>query len=178
MDEYKQYLYDHDPGRYEDIDAGDLTKQKAIREKLQCKPFKWFMEEIAFDLPKKYPPVDPPDYASGAIQSASHPTACVDTLNNGNGKEAGIYNCAKNLKRPQSNQYFVLSWQKDIRVRNTLKCLDVPSTRPNAPVLFYDCHGSKGNQFFRYDMVVFLFIPYQLACLPILNIDLLTYFRL
>lgn len=60
MDEYKEYLYKRDPERYESIDAGDLTKQKEIREKLQCKPFKWFMTEIAFDLPKKYPPVEPP----------------------------------------------------------------------------------------------------------------------
>ena len=29
---------------------GDISSQLAIREKLQCKPFKWFMEEIAFDL--------------------------------------------------------------------------------------------------------------------------------
>lgn len=68
MDEYKEYLYQHDPDRYPNLDAGDLTKQKAIREKLQCKPFKWFMEEIAFDLPKKYPPVEPPDFAWGTIR--------------------------------------------------------------------------------------------------------------
>ena len=35
---------------------GDLTKQLAIREKLQCKSFKWFMNNVAFDLPKRYPP--------------------------------------------------------------------------------------------------------------------------
>lgn len=76
MDEYKNYLYERDPDRYASIDAGDLTKQRAIREKLQCKPFKWFMEEIAFDLPKKYPPVEPPDFASGTIRSVSHPNQC------------------------------------------------------------------------------------------------------
>lgn len=65
MDEYKEYLYMRNPDMYANVDAGDLSKQKAIREKLQCKPFKWFMEEIAFDLPKKYPPVEPPDFASG-----------------------------------------------------------------------------------------------------------------
>lgn len=60
MDEYKDYLYARSPGKYEKVDAGDLTEQKAIREKLQCKSFDWFIKEIAPDLVEKYPPLDPP----------------------------------------------------------------------------------------------------------------------
>lgn len=66
MDEYKEYILKRRP-HYRDIDPGDLTQQRAIREKLQCKNFKWFMTEVAFDLTKKYPPVEPPDYASGEV---------------------------------------------------------------------------------------------------------------
>jgi len=68
MDEYKEYLYKRKP-HYLKIDAGNLTKQRAVRERLQCKPFKWFMEEIAFDLPKKYPPVEPPITAHGEVNA-------------------------------------------------------------------------------------------------------------
>lgn len=153
MDEYKEYLYKRDPEKYANIDAGDLTKQKAIREKLQCKPFKWFMEEVAFDLPKKYPPIEPPDYAWGTIQSSSHPSLCADTLGRGNNKPVGLYSCAENHSRPHLNQFFVLSWHKDIRVHGSTKCWDVASTSENAPVLFYDCHGQQGNQLWRYDPV-------------------------
>lgn len=152
MDEYKEYLYKRDPERYESIDAGDLTKQKAIREKLQCKSFKWFMEEVAFDLPKKYPPIEPPDFASGTIQSLSHPNQCVDSLNHGVGQEIGLYSCAENRKRPHLNQFFVLSWHKDIRVHGTTKCWDLSTSVKNAPITFYDCHGQQGNQFFRYNI--------------------------
>lgn len=60
MDEYKDFLYSRSPGKYEKVDAGDLTEQKAIREKLQCRPFSWFIKEVAPDLVEKYPPVDPP----------------------------------------------------------------------------------------------------------------------
>ena len=60
MDEYKEFLYARSPGKYEKVDPGDLTKQKEIREQLQCKSFKWFIEEVAPDLVEKYPPVDPP----------------------------------------------------------------------------------------------------------------------
>lgn len=66
MDEYAEYIYLRKP-HYRDLDPGDLTKQKGIREKLQCKPFKWFMEKIAFDLPRKYPPIEPEDFASGEV---------------------------------------------------------------------------------------------------------------
>lgn len=153
MDEYKEFLYKRDPARYSNIDAGDLKNQRAIREKLHCKPFKWFIEEIAFDLVEKYPPIEPPDFASGAIQSVSHPNLCVDTLNHAIGGTPGLYTCAANLTHPQINQNFVLSWHKDIRVFGTTKCWDVSTSVDNAPIVFYDCHGQQGNQFWRYDLV-------------------------
>lgn len=46
---------------------GDLTKQKAVRERLKCKSFDWFMKEIAFDQDKFYPAVEPEDSANGAF---------------------------------------------------------------------------------------------------------------
>lgn len=66
MDEYAEYLYKKRP-HYRTIDAGDLTDQRAIRSKLKCKPFKWFMENVAFDLPKYYPPVEPSPLAHGEV---------------------------------------------------------------------------------------------------------------
>lgn len=66
MDEYAEYIYIRRP-HYRNIDPGDLAEQKALREKLHCKPFKWFMEEIAFDLPLKYPPIEPGDFGVGEV---------------------------------------------------------------------------------------------------------------
>ncbi len=57
--------------------AGDLTKQKALRDSLHCKPFKWFMENIAFDQPLNYPPVEPPEYASGKIKNVAIDLMCL-----------------------------------------------------------------------------------------------------
>jgi polypeptide N-acetylgalactosaminyltransferase len=50
------------------IDAGSLVEQISIRNKLDCKPFKWFMENVAFDLVKYYPPVPIPPYAKGKVK--------------------------------------------------------------------------------------------------------------
>ena len=66
MDEYAEYLYKRRP-HYRSIDVGDISAQVAIREKLQCKSFKWFMEEVAFDLPKHYPPIEPPSFGEGEV---------------------------------------------------------------------------------------------------------------
>jgi polypeptide N-acetylgalactosaminyltransferase len=52
---------------YRNINPGDISKQLEIRKKLNCKPFKWFMEKVAYDLPKYYPPVVPPPYAQGEV---------------------------------------------------------------------------------------------------------------
>ena len=58
--------------------VGDLTKQKELRDKLKCKSFKWFMEEVAFDQDAHYPAIVPPDFASGIIKSDADPDLCVD----------------------------------------------------------------------------------------------------
>lgn len=153
MDEYKHYLYDRSPHKYQNLDPGDLTKQKAIREKLQCKPFKWFIENVAFDLVKKYPPVEPPDYAWGAIQSVDTPHLCVDSLNVASGGEIGLFSCANDLKQPQLNQNWALTWRKDLRQKNSDLCWDVAQSHKDSPVLMWHCHGQHGNQYFFYDPV-------------------------
>ncbi|XP_066999767.1 N-acetylgalactosaminyltransferase 6 isoform X2 [Anabrus simplex] len=150
MDEYKEYLYKRRP-HYRNIDPGDLTKQKALREKLQCKPFKWFMEEVAFDLPKKYPPVEPPDFAQGEIRSVAAPELCVDTLNVGADERFGLKNCIKDT-REHGEQNFTLTWHKDIRPRGRTMCWDVSDVSDKAAVNLFACHGMQGNQLWRYNV--------------------------
>lgn len=158
MDEYKEYLYMRSPEKYKQTDAGDLTEQKAVRERNQCKSFKWFIENIAPDLIDKYPPVEPPDFAAGTIKSLSTPTMCVDTLSHKEKEPVGLYYCAKDHLNPQSNQFFALSWQRDIRIKFSDQCWDVSDGKANAPVLLYGCHGQQGNQLWRYDQVIFCYL--------------------
>ncbi|XP_066942249.1 putative polypeptide N-acetylgalactosaminyltransferase 10 [Macrobrachium rosenbergii] len=145
MDEYKEYLYKRRP-HYRSIDAGDLTEQKAIREKLHCKPFKWFMTEVAFDLVKVYPPVEPPDFASGKIQSVANPDLCVDSRYKRHGERFGLQECSRG-----GEQSYHLTWHKDIRPGKRPLCWDVSSGDTQSPVLLYNCHGMGGNQLWRYD---------------------------
>lgn len=151
MDEYKDFIYAHDEGLYETIDAGDISKQVALRKKNKCKSFKWFMQNVAFDLTKVYPPVEPPDYAYGTLQSLANERLCVDTLNVGMHNPVGLYPCAENHKRPQKNQNWALSWHRDLRLRNQKQCLDVAESGKDAKAKLWECHGQGGNQFWYYD---------------------------
>ncbi len=55
MDEYVEYYYRREPA-IRSLKYGDISDRKKLREKLQCKPFKWFMETIAYDVLQKFPP--------------------------------------------------------------------------------------------------------------------------
>lgn len=148
MDEYKEFLYENSPDWYSSVNTGDLTEQKALRQKLKCKSFKWFMENIAFDLEKFYPSQEPPHFAWGGIQSWHDISACIDA-----GRKAlGISEC-EDITDPSENQYFVLTWRNEIRDLVKEHCWDVTSKERDAPVQLMECHKSGGNQFWRYDAV-------------------------
>lgn len=149
MDEYAQYLYDHRP-HYRNIDPGDLTEQRAVRERLKCKPFKWFMEEVAFDLVKVYPPVEPPPFASGEIRTYAA-ALCIDTKFKGGNDNFGLAPCIKD-GQGGGEQEFDLSWHKDIRPKKRSVCFDVSTSVRKAPVILFNCHGMGGNQRWKYNL--------------------------
>ena len=59
-------------------DIGDLTERKAIIDRLQCKSFKWFMSEVAWDQNEHYPAIVPQPYAQGSITSQADSRFCVE----------------------------------------------------------------------------------------------------
>lgn len=149
MDEYAQYLYMRRP-HYKMLDPGDLSKQRALREKLHCKPFKWFMENIAFDLPLKYPPIEPGDFGVGEIRNLGAPELCVDSGFKARDQVVGIAKCVKGTTN-KAEQNFTLTWHKDIRVKGKTLCFDVSDPNDKADITLYPCHGQQGNQYWRYD---------------------------
>ena len=151
MDEYAEYVYRR-LSHLRTMDPGDLTEQKALRKKLHCKSFNWFMEKIAFDLVDVYPLVEPEDFASGEIRNIGASDFCVDSKGRGKDGEVVLDFCSKDNPKIQGEQKFQLTWHKDIRPQGRTQCFDVSRADSKAPLSLYPCHGSQGNQLWRYDL--------------------------
>ncbi|XP_027840871.2 N-acetylgalactosaminyltransferase 6 [Aphis gossypii] len=143
MDEYAEYLYLRRP-HYRKIDTGDITKQKNIRRNLNCKSFKWYMHEVAFDLVEKYPPIEPPDAFKGKIRTFTAPELCLDATSE------NLLNLKECTDNDNENQKFILSWRNDIKTRNNM-CLDISDSSFKAKISLYGCHNGGGNQLWHYD---------------------------
>jgi polypeptide N-acetylgalactosaminyltransferase len=64
-DEHKEYYYTREPlGRGAPI--GDISKQLQFKKDHNCKSFKWFMENVAYEVYEKFPKL-PPNKAWGEV---------------------------------------------------------------------------------------------------------------
>lgn len=149
LDEYKELFYNTNPSRYNNIDPGDLTQQKAIRERLNCKPFSYFLNEVAFDMMQRYPPFKiVPHFASGTLRSlAGNNDLCVEWHHQIDEPLVLEY-CQSNNQNPTDIQHFTYTFHKQIISSNTDECLD------SYKLALTDCHFDKGNQYWRYEMVI------------------------
>lgn len=135
MDDYKNYYYER--FNYDLGDYGDVTARKELRQKLQCKPFKWYIENI---YPELFVPGE--SIASGEIRSKAKPM-CIDS-------PADHRNYHKNVNMwpchgQGGNQFWMLS--KAGEIRRDDGCLDYSG---GDHVIIYPCHGQKGNQEWQY----------------------------
>ncbi|XP_072239770.1 N-acetylgalactosaminyltransferase 7 isoform X3 [Leuresthes tenuis] len=81
-DEYKDYFYASRPETLT-LAYGDISDLKRFREEHRCKSFKWFMEEIAYDIPLHYP-LPPKNVEWGEIRGFET-SYCIDSMGHTNG---------------------------------------------------------------------------------------------
>lgn len=74
---------------------GDIGDQLAIKERLKCKSFDWFMKEVAYDVFDKYPPL-PPNKLWGELRNVAN-NFCLDTQGKHPPEKVGIgkYICSR-----------------------------------------------------------------------------------
>ncbi|CAF0754632.1 unnamed protein product [Rotaria sordida] len=90
MDEFTEYYYIREPA-IRKLDIGDISERKQLRNKLQCKPFKWFMENIAYDVLQKFPP-PPKNIVWGECKNAQH-SVCLNDRGASFGQPIGVSGC-------------------------------------------------------------------------------------
>lgn len=148
LDEYKDKLYANMP-HLTHVKVGSLKKQKELRQRLHCKPFKWFLDHLGRDFLEQYPIDEPLDYAFGAVQSLAAPALCLERATSA--KHPQLLPCDGDLMYPKLEQKWSLSHFRDLHSNN--HCLELQQQQhPNAEIWLWQCHHHAGNQFWSYDI--------------------------
>uniref|UniRef100_A0A2S2PRS7 Polypeptide N-acetylgalactosaminyltransferase n=1 Tax=Schizaphis graminum TaxID=13262 RepID=A0A2S2PRS7_SCHGA len=85
MDQYKRYYYNAVP-LSRTVPFGNIADRLALKKKLGCKPFKWYLDNV-------YPELKLPATVDVFVGSIRQGYMCLDTLENQIGKTAGIFPC-------------------------------------------------------------------------------------
>ncbi|XP_069544791.1 N-acetylgalactosaminyltransferase 7 isoform X3 [Brachyistius frenatus] len=130
-DDYKDYFYASRPETLT-LAYGDISDLKRFREEHRCKSFKWFMEEIAYDIPLHYP-LPPKNVEWGEIRGFET-SYCIDSMGHTNGGNVEIGPC----HRMGGNQLF------RINEANQLMQYDQCLTRgDNSAVIVTHCEQNQ-----------------------------------
>lgn len=129
MDEYARYFYMY--YRHTNRpDGGDVSERQALRKRLGCRPFSWYLDTV---FPGKMR-LDEHVLGSGQLMSRARPQLCIDTLVLNDVVHLGLNRCTEPVV---SGQYITYSKQKEFRREN--RCAFVSDDR--APM--ETCHFQK-----------------------------------
>ncbi|TNN05167.1 putative polypeptide N-acetylgalactosaminyltransferase 9 isoform 1 [Schistosoma japonicum] len=139
LDDYKRFY--HARIGFEMVDIGNVSERKALREKLKCHSFDWYLTNI-------YPELFVPSkaLASGDIESAAGPH-CLDAPLPNKKDSSSVIIKTWPCHKQGGNQFWLLSSENEIRRDDY--CFD--SGIQKYSIGLYHCHGSHGNQEFTYE---------------------------
>ncbi|XP_008551320.1 polypeptide N-acetylgalactosaminyltransferase 5 isoform X2 [Microplitis demolitor] len=136
LDQWKYFYYNINPGA-RSVPVGDVSERVKLREKLKCKSFRWYLENI---YPESPMPLD--YYYLGDIKNLEMRN-CLDTMGRRTGENVGLSYC----HGLGGNQVF--AYTKRQQIMSDDMCLDAAS--PQGPVKIVRCHGMGGNQAWSYN---------------------------
>ncbi|KAF8784298.1 polypeptide N-acetylgalactosaminyltransferase 2-like [Argiope bruennichi] len=132
MDEYKNYYYAAVPVA-KNVPIGDIQDRLLLRQKLQCRPFKWFLENV-------YPELKVPNQIDSPRGSISQSMLCVDTLGHLTGETVGLYTCHGG----GGNQEWTFT--KDHLIQHDHMCLTLPKPKASLSVTLRTCKGYNNQK--------------------------------
>jgi len=136
LDEWKNFYFAINTAA-KAIDRGDTSERKKLRKDLQCKSFKWYLQNVYPEspMPLEY-------YSLGEIRNVNS-NLCLDTYGRKSGEPAALSAC----HGLGGNQVFAYTKRKQIMADDN--CLDAQGQR--GPVKLIRCHGMGGNQEWMYN---------------------------
>lgn len=129
MDEYKDFFYKINPG-VKSTSYGDVKERQAMRERLHCKSFRWYLENV---YPESQLPLD--YFALGEIRNKAT-NNCIDSMGRKSGEKTGLGHC----HNQGGNQVFSYTGNKQIRSDDNL-CVDAVYNQ----VMLVSCDTSHGK---------------------------------
>jgi polypeptide N-acetylgalactosaminyltransferase len=145
FENYKKFVEMREPDRYKNLNVGDLSKALEYKKIYNCKPFEYFLNEIAPDLEENFPTIVTV-FASGTVR-LFNTTDCWDTFSEPVGSQIHLFECDEDKVHPRDTQYFEMNYYRDLRNREG--CVDAVEVRTR------ECHFQFGNQHFQYNQVGF-----------------------
>ena len=136
LDEWKNFYFAINTAA-KVIDRGDTSDRKQLRKDLQCKSFKWYLQNIYPESPM------PLEYYSLGETRNVNSNLCLDTYGRKTGENAALSIC----HGLGGNQVFAYTKRKQIMADDN--CLDAQGQR--GPVKLIRCHGMGGNQEWLYN---------------------------
>ncbi|KAH9499637.1 Polypeptide N-acetylgalactosaminyltransferase 2 [Bulinus truncatus] len=134
MDDYIQFYFAAVPSA-KFVDTGDISERLSLRDKLQCKPFKWFLENV-------YPELKVPNAQDIAFGSIRQENDCMDTMGHFADGILGLYPCHNS----GGNQEFSLTNAGEIKHLDL--CVTLTDTTPGKEVKLYQCTPGNYKQQF------------------------------
>ncbi|XP_053617170.1 polypeptide N-acetylgalactosaminyltransferase 10-like [Plodia interpunctella] len=143
MDDYiEKVLKSESPNYY--IDSGDISQQKALRQRLNCKPFSWFMSQVV--IVEKIVVVDSFPLAEGQVRPIGDQSYCVDA--DFNKLKLSLAKCDLSKTNQQS---FVFTYKETIKSKGQNLCWDLMYPASDNEIYLKRCHDLGRNQLWRYE---------------------------
>lgn len=139
MDKYKEFFYKLNPA-ISQSGFGNITERLQLRERLQCKSFEWYLENIYPEslVPLKY-------FSLGWVRNRES-GMCLDVMGRKAGEKVGFLSC----HNMGGNQAFSYTGKKELMADDL--CLDTNFRRH---ILLQRCHGLGGSQQWYFDKKTF-----------------------
>lgn len=114
---FKEYFYTREPLAFY-YDAGDISEQQALKNRLKCGSFKEFMAGVGAAVYKNFPKL-PRNQVWGEVVSVVKPNYCLDSESSSPPHKVAVNGCHKS----GGNQLFRLNLEGQLGVGE--RCIDV-----------------------------------------------------